>query len=393
MNLPIKFDKILLPKENIDMKKWCVVACDQYTSQPEYWEELKNYVGKDYSALNLIFPECYLNDEPDKRIKNIIKNMEKYLKDDIFRTVDNGLVLLERKTPLGNVRHGLTMIVDLTQYSFNPADKALIRATEGTVVERIPPRVRIRKNCPLELPHIMLLIDDPKKTVIEPLLKQKNEVLYDTDLNMNGGHITGWAVKDQSKVEKSLQKILDNSVKKYGEPLLFAVGDGNHSLATAKACYDEKNPLSKYALVEVANIYDEGILFEPIHRLIKGVDNKKFVKEFKAKVKGSVKSKMFVGNKVVELPLPENSIEAVAQTQKFIDEYIKENSGELDYIHGEQDLKELCKKTGGIGIVLKSMEKSALFDYIIKNGVLPRKTFSMGEANEKRYYIEARKIK
>ncbi len=393
MKLPVKFDQILLPKKSIDMKKWAVVACDQYTSQTEYWEELKKFVGKDYSALNLIFPECYLNDQPEKRIKNIIENMNKYLKEDIFRTVDNGLVLLERKTPLGNVRHGLTMIVDLTEYSFKPEDKALIRATEGTVIERIPPRVKIRENCPLELPHIMLLIDDPNKTVIEPLLKDKNELLYDTDLNMNGGHITGWAVKDSKKVENALQKLLDNSTKKYGEPLLFAVGDGNHSLATAKACYDKKNPLSQYALVEVANIYDEGILFEPIHRIVKNVDTKKFVAEFTKQVKGSAKSKMFIGNKTVELNLPKNSIEAVAKTQKFIDEYLKANGGEIDYIHGEEDLKQLCAKTGGVGIVLKAMEKSALFDYIIKNGVLPRKTFSMGEANEKRYYIESRKIK
>lgn len=393
MKLPVKFDEILLPKETIDMKKWCVVACDQFTSQTEYWEELKDYVGKDYSALNLIFPECYLNVEPQKRINNIIDNMEKYMADDIFRVVDNGLVLLERKTPLGHVRHGLTMIVDLTQYSFKPEDKALIRATEGTVVERIPPRVEIRKNCPLELPHIMLLIDDPDKTVIEPLLKEKNEVLYDTDLNMNGGHITGWKVANEKKVEKALQKLLDDSVAKYGEPLLFAVGDGNHSLATAKACYNENNPKSKYALVEVANIYDEGILFEPIHRLIKNVDNKKFIKEYTAKVHGSAKSKLFDGDKTTELALPANSIEAVAETQAFIDAYLKANGGEIDYIHGENDLKKLCEKTGGVGIVLKSMEKSALFDYIIKNGVLPRKTFSMGEANEKRYYIEARKIK
>lgn len=393
MKLPVKFDEILLPKKSIDMEKWGVVACDQFTSQTEYWEKLKNYVGDAYSSLNLIFPECYLNQEPEKRIEKIISNMNQYLKEDIFRKVDNGLVLLKRTTPVGNVRSGLTMIVDLTQYSFKPEDKALIRATEGTVVERIPPRVKIRKNCPLELPHIMLLIDDPEKTVIEPLFNDDNEVLYDTDLNMNGGHITGFRVKDSKKVENALQKLLDNSVKKYGEPLLFAVGDGNHSLATAKACYDEKNPLSKYALVEVANIYDEGILFEPIHRLIKNVDSNKFVTEFKAKVKGTKKSKMFVGDKTFDLFLPENSIEAVAETQKFIDDYLKQNGGEIDYIHGEEDLKSLCKKTGGIGIVLCSMEKSSLFDYIIKNGVLPRKTFSMGEANEKRYYIEARRIK
>lgn len=393
MKLPIKFDEVLIPREGIDMEKWCVVACDQFTSQPEYWEKLKEFVGEQPSALNLIYPECYLGDNTQKRIDGIIDQMNDYLRRDIFRVVDDGLILVERTTSHGNTRHGLMMIVDLTQYSFDPKDKALIRATEGTVIERIPPRVEIRKNCPLELPHILLLIDDEKRSVIEPLIGADNELLYDTKLNMNGGHIKGYHVKDRKSVENALTELLKASTKKYGEPLLFAVGDGNHSLATAKACYKPENPLSKYALVEVENIYDEGILFEPIHRVVYPKDTDAFVAEFDAAIGGKAESKMFVGGKERIIHLPENSIEGVDKVQKFIDAYIKKNGGSLDYIHGEADLKNICANKGGVGIVLKPMEKSSLFDYIVKNGVLPRKTFSMGEADEKRYYVECRRIK
>ena len=394
MDLPIKFDEVLLPKEGIDMEKWCVVACDQFTSQPEYWERLAEHVKSAPSALNLIYPECYLSDNTSERIKGIIAKMNEYLKENLFRSVDDGLILVERTTAHGNTRRGLMMIVDLTQYSFDPKDKALIRATEGTVVERIPPRVKIRENCPLELPHILLLIDDEKRSVIEPHIGAKdNELLYDTDLNMGGGHIKGYHVKNRKGVENALKELLASSTKKYGEPLLFAVGDGNHSLATAKACYKPENPLSKYALVEVENIYDEGILFEPIHRVVFPKDVNDFVAKFDKAVGGAVQSKMFVGKTERTIQLPENSIDGVDKVQKFIDAYIKENGGELDYIHGENDLREICAAKGGVGIVLKPMEKNSLFIYIVKNGVLPRKTFSMGEADEKRYYVESRKIK
>lgn len=392
MKLPIKFDQVLLPKKDVDMEKWCVVACDQYTSQPEYWEELDRYVGDAPSTLRMIFPECYLEDNPNQRIEEIIKNMNDYLDKDMFRSVDNGLILIERTSPTGVKRYGLTMLVDLTKYSFDPKDKALIRATEGTVIERIPPRVEIRKNCPLELPHIILLIDDEKRTVIEPLIDGDHELLYDTQLNMNGGRVRGFHIKNHSSVENALKQLLEDSVKKYGEELLFAVGDGNHSLATAKACYKEDNEKSRFALVEVENIYDEGIVFEPIHRVIYVDDKEDFISQLNA-IGGTVESKIFVGADVAPLMLPENSIEGVDKVQQLIDKYLKEKGGKVDYIHGENDLKEICAKTDGIGILLKPMAKDTLFDYIVKHGVLPRKTFSMGEANEKRYYIECRKIK
>jgi hypothetical protein len=392
MKLPVKFDEVLLPKEGTDLKKWSVVACDQYTSQPEYWEELASYINEEKSTLSLIFPEVYLGKKPKARIKKIVESMKSYIEEDIFRSVDNGLILVERTTPTGTKRYGLTMLVDLQQYSYNPKDKALIRATEGTVVERIPPRVAIRKDCPLELPHIILLIDDEKKKVIEPLLKKEHKKLYDTELNMNGGHITGYHIENETSVKRALKGLLEKSIEKYGEPLLFAVGDGNHSLATAKACYRKSRAKSRYALVEVENIYDDGIVFEPIHRVVDIKNNADFVNELKY-IGGNTPAKVFVGDKEEKIYLPDNAIEAVDRVQKLIDKYLAENGGKVDYIHGENDLKVICERTGSVGIVLAAMDKSTLFDYIVKNGVLPRKTFSMGEANEKRYYMECRKIK
>ncbi|MCL2675041.1 MAG: DUF1015 domain-containing protein [Firmicutes bacterium] len=392
MKIPVKFGEVLLPKSDVDMEKWCVVACDQYTSQPEYWHDLDHYIGDAPSTLRMIFPESFLEDEPQKRIGKIIAHMEEYLDKNIFRAVDNGLILVERTSPTGAVRHGLTMLVDLTAYSFRPEDKALIRATEGTVIERIPPRVEIRKNCPLELPHILVLIDDEDRTVIEPLIGGAHTKLYDTALNKNGGHVRGFHIADHTGVEKALNVLLEKSIEKYGQELLFAVGDGNHSLATAKACYREDIPASRYALVEVENIYDEGIVFEPIHRVVFPNNPKLFVEKLRA-IGGTLKGTLFVGENVETFMLPENSIEGVDRVQKLIDLYLKEHGGRVDYIHGEEDLRGICAGEGGIGIVLKAMDKGTLFDYVVKNGVLPRKTFSMGEANEKRYYIECRKIR
>jgi len=398
-NKPYTFGEVLLPKTNVDMHKWAVVACDQYTSQPEYWHDLKRQVAGSPSTLDVIYPEVFLEEDTQNRIAEIISNMKKFLADDIFRTIDNGLILVERVTPAGLKRYGLTMLADLTQYSFKPEDKALIRATEGTVIERIPPRVEIRKNCPLELPHILLLIDDEKKTVIEPLIAaaQNGELplVYDSKLNQNGGHVKGYHVQS-GKFEKGVADALDalqaQSVKKFGEELLFAVGDGNHSLATAKACYDPSNPLSKYALVEVENIYDEGIIFEPIHRVVFPAKPDLFLSELRA-LGGKIPATLFIGGKTEEFMLPENAIEGVDKVQKLIDAHLAKHGGKVDYIHGENDLKEICAREDVIGIVLKSMDKGDLFGFVVKNGVLPRKTFSMGEANEKRYYIEARKIK
>ena len=381
-----KFGEILLP-EKVSVKDWAVVACDQYTSNAEYWKNIENSVCEP-TTLNLIFPEVYLSSDNSARIERIIAKQNEYVNAGIFRQID-GTVLTHRVTRYGNDRWGLMCLVDLDEYSNDKGAKPLIRATEGLVVDRIPPRVQIRKNCPLELPHIMVLIDDANRTVIEPLKDIKGEGVYDGELNGGGGRITGYNITDTTSATDALNELLKNSLEKYGERLLFLVGDGNHSLATAKACRDESNPLSKYALVEIVNIYDEGLKFEPIHRAIFGVDNDKFINGLKKLTAGkSATTTINNGDKKIEISFPENSIEGVNLVQDYIDAYLKQNGGEVDYIHGSDELDTVCRDRNAVGIALKAIDKSTFFEYIVKNGTLP-----MGEADEKRYYIETRKVK
>ena len=383
-----KFGEILLP-ENIEVGKWGVVACDQYTSQPEYWNTLANKTS-DPTSLALIFPECFLGQDDELRISNINQKMNEYLEKGVFKTYD-GTILVERTTESGT-RRGIMACINLSAYSNNFADKAPIRGTEGVVADRIPPRVKIRKNAMLELPHVMLLIDDKEKTVIEPLIG-KGDKVYEGELNMNGGSIVGYNITDVKSICNALNKLYEDSVSKYGSPLLFLVGDGNHSLATAKACASKENPLSEYALVEIVNIYDEGLIFEPIHRVVYGVDKNAFLQGLKDAVKGNSDTSVIIDEETVKIPFVADPIEGVALTQNYIDKYIKTNGGTVDYIHGFDSLKEVVKNTDSVGIELKPIDKETFFAYIALNGPLPRKTFSMGEANEKRYYIEARKIK
>ena len=383
-----KFGEILLP-EDIEVGKWGVVACDQYTSQPEYWNTLASKTS-DISSLALIFPECFLSSDNGERIAQINKKMNEYVENGIFKQYD-GTILVERMSESGT-RRGIMTCVDLSAYSNNFEDRAPIRGTEGVVAERIPPRVEIRKNASLELPHVMLLIDDKDKTVIEPLIG-KGELVYEGELNMNGGYIRGFNVVDVNTVENALDNLFAQSKAKYGSPLLFLVGDGNHSLATAKACYNPENPLSKYALVEVVNIYDEGLKFEPIHRVVYDVDKNHFIEGLKKNVLGESSTVIVADGKTEEISFVLDPIEGVAKTQNYIDAYLKEFGGKVDYIHGMDSLVEVAQKTNGVGIALKPIDKDTFFECIAKNGPLPRKTFSMGEANEKRYYIEARKIK
>ncbi len=383
-----KFGEILLP-EDIKVGEWGVVACDQYTSQPEYWNTLANKTS-DPTSLALIFPECFLGKDNSERISKINQKMHEYVEKGVFKEY-NGTILVERTTEAGT-RRGIMACIDLSAYSNDFEQRAPIRGTEGVVADRIPPRVEIRKNALLELPHVMLLIDDTDKTVIEPLIG-KGEKVYDGELNMNGGHIVGYNITDTESISNALDKLYNDSKEKYGSPLLFLVGDGNHSLATAKACAKEDNPLSKYALVEIVNIYDEGLKFEPIHRLVYGVDKKIFIDGFKEAVKGTSETSIIMDGNVVRIPFVKDPIKGVALTQNYIDEYLKQHGGTVDYIHGYDSLVEVAKNKNGIGIELKPIDKNSFFDYIAKNGPLPRKTFSMGEANEKRYYMEARKIK
>ena len=415
--ISVKVPDILLPNKSVDMSKWAVVACDQYTSEPEYWEGVKKATEGSPSALNVIFPEVYLSKDNAPIIESINKTMYEYLDTGVLQSIGEGFVLIERSTPITPKRLGLVMAVDLEDYSFVREDKANIRATEGTVVERIPPRVKIREHAPIELPHIMLLIDDRNKSVIEPLYENRDKLtkLYDFDLNMNGGHLRGWHVTDTAPVEKALAKLLDEDVlkEKYGstdEVMLFAVGDGNHSLATAKACWnnlkatlsaeEQKNHPARYALVEVMNLHDEGLEFEPIFRSVFNVDTADFLDGLYKAVKDSglkcdYKCYTYTtkdGRK--DLMLPSNAAVAVGLVQDFIDAYIKSHAGsEVDYVHGEDSLKQVTDAAPNrVAITLPPLAKNDLVDYVLKVGAFPRKTFSMGEAFEKRYYVEARKI-
>ncbi len=415
--ISVKVPDILLPNDSIDMSKWAVVACDQYTSEPDYWDGVKKATTGSPSALNVIFPEVYLSQDNAPIIKSINKTMHEYLDSGVLQSIGKGFVLLERSTPITPKRLGLVIAVDLEDYSFVRADKANIRATEGTVVERIPPRVKIREHAPIELPHIMLLIDDRNNSVIEPLYANRDKLtkLYDFDLNMNGGHLRGWHVKDTESVEKALAGLLDEKVlkEKYGstdEVMLFAVGDGNHSLATAKACWnnvkatlsaeEQKDHPARYALVEVMNLHDKGLEFEPIFRSVFNVDTKDFLAGLDKAVKDSglkcdYKCYTYTTKDGrSDLMLPSNAAVAVGLVQDYIDAYIKSHAGsEVDYVHGEDSLKQVTDAAPNrVAITLPPLAKNDLFDYVLKVGAFPRKTFSMGEAFEKRYYVEARKI-
>ena len=404
-----KFDKlgfypadILLPKGQ-DMNKWAVVACDQFTSEPEYWQAVEKKVGDAPSTLRLILPEANLKaPNVDEYIENINNAMKKYLADGVFETLTDSLIYIERQQSDGKIRHGLIGMVDLDAYDFTPGSGALIRATEGTVLDRIPPRAKVRRNAPIELPHVMLLIDDPDKTVIEPLTAAAEgmEKVYDFDLMQDGGHIRGFKLSD---------KQIDAVASVSGvAPLLFAVGDGNHSLATAKACYEEqkkgKTPEeylalpARYALVEVVNNHDDALQFEPIHRVLFGVDHQKFMDAFRAAYPNAYEGKgdghtiEFVWNgesHFITVPDPKVQL-AVGTLQGVIDQYLKDNGGEVDYIHGDDVTRELGSKPGNMGFLLPAMGKEQLFKTVMADGVLPRKTFSMGHAQDKRYYIEAR---
>ena len=385
-----KFGEILLPN-NVNVKNWAVVACDQHTSNTAYWNKLENELT-DPTSLKLIFPECYLSNDNSERINNIIGKQREYIDAGIFKKID-GTILVKRTTIEGNERWGLMCLVNLDEYCPDATKRSLVRATEGLVESRIPPRKEIRKNCLLELPHIMVLIDDKNGTVIEPL-KGKGKVVYDGELNSGGGKITGFNIIDVEGATNALNALISESTKKYGEPLLFLVGDGNHSLATAKACVDESNPLSGYTLVEIVNIYDDGLEFKPIHRILFDADKTKFITELKNKLSSrSGKTAIFIGNRREELSFHEDPIVGIKEIQAFIDEYLESNEGSVDFIHGNDELEKLCRERDAIGIEMPAIDKNSFFEYIVKNGSLPRKTFSMGEAHEKRYYMEARRIR
>jgi len=432
-DIGIQIPQVYLPKKGTDLTKWAVIACDQFTSQPEYWNEVEKIVGDAPSTLNLTFPEVYLEQAGKaERISNIQTSMRNYMEEGILEPRD-GLIYVER-TVAGKTRKGIVLCLDLEAYDYNKGSSSLIRATEGTIVDRLPPRMKIREGALLELPHILVLIDDPNRTVIEPLSAATSELekVYDFDLMLESGHLAGYAVNEdfENQVIEALSGLAspDTFAAKYGidqnQPvLLFAMGDGNHSLATAKAIWEKMKPQvgmdhpARYALVEIENVHDEGLAFEPIHRVLFDLKKdlfaelaKTFGANFSYKPVASAEEMVQAvdsasganqaiglvgGGKpfgVIEIANPSSNL-PVGTLQAFLDAFLKEGGAEkVDYVHGEDVTVKLGSQPNNAGFYLPGMDKSDLFKTVILDGALPRKTFSMGEAHEKRFYMEARKI-
>lgn len=403
----VKVPKILLPKKGIDMEKWATIACDQFTSTPEYWERLVAFVGDSPSTLKLTCPEIYLSRDVSGEVKKVQAEMRKYLDEGIFDERE-GFILVERQ--VGNdYRIGLMAAIDLDAYDWHRV-RTPIRATEDTLMERLPVRISIRKGAEIEAPHAIILMDDREKDIIEPLYAARDgfEKLYDFELNMGGGHIRGWLVPRQRE-----QEILDKiaalntpelQIEKYGSDagIMLAVGDGNHSVATAKVCYEElkqsltgeqqKTCPERYMLVELVNLHGGGMEFSPIHRYFKVRDDE-FVAKLKASLYGDGRLKIMYKGGEEYIKCPENAGTAITEIQSLVEAYIKETGAEIDYVHDVIHLKECVDKSDGMGIVMPAFSRSDLFGYVVNVGNLPKKAFSIGEAEQKRYYLECRKIK
>jgi len=420
-NLPFQPAHILLPRD-CDLSLWSVVACDQYTSQPEYWQRVEERVGDAPSTLRLMLPECRL-EGPDVEgdIAAINSTMTRYLQENRFVRYPDSIFYVERTLHSGAVRRGLIGMVDLERYDYKPEAGAAVRATEGTVLSRIPPRVAVRKNAVLELPHVMLLVDDPEKTVVEPLAAQtaQMEPVYDFELMEQGGHIRGWNLTQEQKEQVAAALTALSAPEyfrsRYGlteeEPvMLFAVGDGNHSLATAKECYQRQKELfppekweslpSRYALCELGNLHEDSLEFEPIHRVLFGVDPEDVLFNIIKLRPGGPRDR---GHDLHYVYTESEGTLRVAGTtarlpagtlQAFLDGYLAEHpEARVDYIHGEEVVRELAKQPDALGFLLPAMSKEELFPTVIHDGALPRKTFSVGEAHDKHFYLEARKIR
>ena len=434
----LQVPKILLPKLGTDMQRWAIIACDQYTSDQAYWQRLQQQTAGSISTLNLVFPEVYLDDDDtEERISAINKTMEKYLADGSLEEQLPGFILVDRKTSAVESRKGLIVALDLERYDYTQGAKSLIRSTEGTILDRLPPRIKVRENAPIELPHIMVLIDDPEKTVIEPLFNENLEVVYDFELLENGGHIKGYRV-DQPKlinrVAAALEGLADPDTyrDKYGndDVMLYAMGDGNHSFATAKAIWEKlkqeaDDPAqimdhpARFALVELVNVHDSGLEFEAIHRVMFNVNCVHLRQQMEAFFaarntpvtftscadlaeaesvaedrEGAHSFPIVLAGKfaVCVVENPEYTL-TVATLQAFLDQYLEENpTARIDYIHGEKAVTDLGSKKDCVGFYLPAISKHDLFKTIVLDGALPRKTFSLGEADEKRFYLECRKI-
>ncbi len=433
-DIGVGIPEVYLPRPGTDLQKWAIIACDQYTSEPEYWERVRREVGDAPSTLNLVLPEIYLEQpRKDERIRSIQATMRRYLSDGLL-VPRAGPVYVERLVG-GKSRKGLLLCLDLERYDYNKGSSSLIRATEGTIVDRLPPRMAIREGAALELPHILVLIDDPGQTVIEPIGAdpKQRELLYEVELMFGSGHLTGFGISPLAEERaiaglKQLAGKADFQTRYDLEPdapvLLFAMGDGNHSLATAKAVWEklkaggQTDHPARYALVEIENVHDAGLHFEPIHRVLFNlrqdliaalraglnghvlVSDVATVDEMVNRVDGDPGMTQRVGllhgqsdkPVIVEFKKPTSSL-AVGTLQTFLDAFVQGGGAEkIDYVHGRAVLEHLASQSANAGFYLPPMHKSALFRTVIQDGALPRKTFSMGEAREKRFYMEARKI-
>jgi len=393
---------ILLPRKSVDLTKWAIVACDQFTSQPTYWKELKKFIGEEPSTYELVLPEVFLEKSNDAFISKINLKMKEYLEHYVFEDIGPSMMLIERYTSLTNRRLGLLMSIHLDAYDYQEGTKPLIRTTEKTILNRIPPRVKIREHAPLELSHVMLLVDDPKLHIIENLYARRDEFpkRYDFVLNMFGGHIKGYQIKDCDQIINDFYSLIQDPKN----PLLFVAGDGNHSLATAKAHWEMLKKTLKpedlvdhpaqYAMVEVVNIYDEGLQFEGIHRVLFNTDETFITGLFHA-VDREEETWIYT-NEVGKTAfyIPKNVPTAYEEIQAYIDSYMERHPQvTIDYIHGDEELIQVCKDhPKSIGIKMPCMERSELVPYIQEGKVLPRKSFSMGCATAKRYYLESRFI-
>ncbi len=409
--------ELLLPAPSVDLTRWACVACDQYTSQPEYWRETAALVGDAPSCLKLVLPECDLP-QTARRVPEIHAEMAKYLADGTLETrIADGFVLVERTTESGS-RLGLVCAVDLEQYDFT-GSKCLVRPTEQTITARLPARLTIRRDAPIELSHILLLMDDPARSVIEPLYARRDAltVLYDFPLMQQGGHLMGWAVTAAEDKAALLDALTALKAAQGPDPLLFAVGDGNHSLATAKVRWEEikatlspeaqANHPARYAMVEVENIHDPALRFEPIHRLITGADPQALLADWQAfcvargmalhtdaPAEGQRITVTFAGREqTVTVTSPDGPI-PVATLQTYLDDFLaRHGEAQIDYIHGDDVVRRLANAPGAMGFLLPALDKSAFFSAVNTLGILPRKTFSMGHAHEKRFYMECRAIR
>lgn len=428
--------RIMLPRPDIDLAKWSVIACDQHTSNPLYWEQVAEQVGDAPSSLRLIYPEVHLHSsDRQARIKQIRADMQVCMSDGILQEGNPGFVLVDRQTTHATSRRGLMVALDLEQYSYAQDATTLVRTTEGTVLERLPPRIEVRQGAPLETPHILVLIDDPQRTVIEPLAQISLPLAYDTQLMFGGGHVRGWHVQDPQHIAQVVAAL--RALVVTPDPLLYAMGDGNHSFATAKEVWEQikaeaggleaaADHPARHALVELVNLHDEGLTFEPIHRVVFNVDHSALLAamtdDYRRQgstveidyiddrsrwqqtceglvegedhhipwVAGGRDGKAYQG--ILTIHQPTHELEAVS-LQEFLDRLGQEH-GELqvDYIHGAQATQEVGSKAGNVGLVSQVIDKHALFPTIVQDGPLPRKSFSLGEAEEKRYYLECRRL-